>query len=123
MDFDTFLKKDILLGIGTTSLILDLGWHGFYHGLLRKVTSRDVPAVKKYIRTGCFLRALQEFFNTAVMFAMVDLFSLGMLVNNMGFAGQLIENLTLAFLAMNNISVPVAVLPLGKLANNGIFYS
>ena len=70
------LKKDIILGIGLTFVFLDLGWLVFYSGLLRKVTARDVPGVKKYVRIGCYLRALQELFNTAVMFALIRVFSL-----------------------------------------------
>ena len=85
---------------------------------MRKVTAGDVPGVKKYIRIGCYFRALQELFNTAVMFALVNLFSLRILLNNLGFSGYIIENMVLVVLAINNLSVPVLVVPLGKLPKN-----
>ena len=69
-------KQDIVLGIGLTFVFLDVGWFIFYYGLLRKVTARDVPGVKKYVRIGCYFRALQELFNTSVMFALIRVFSL-----------------------------------------------
>ena len=70
------LKQDIILGIGLTFVFLDLGWLVFYYGLLRKVTARDVPGVKKYVRIGCYFRALQELFNTAVLFTLIKVFAL-----------------------------------------------
>ena len=59
-----------------TFVFLDLGWLVFYYGLLRKVTARDVRGVKKYVRIGCYFRALQELFNTAVLFTLIKVFSL-----------------------------------------------
>ena len=108
------LIQDIILGLGSTFIFLDVGWFVFYYGLMRKVTAGDVPGVKKYIRIGCYLRAIQELFNTAVMFALVNLFSLRILLNNLGFSGYIIENMVLVVLAINNLSVPVLVVPLGK---------
>ena len=108
------LIQDVILGLGSTFVFLDYAWFVFYYGLMRKVTAGDVPGVKKFIRIGCYFRAIQELFNTAVMFALVNLFSLRILLNNLGFSGYIIENMVLVVLAINNLSVPVLVVPLGK---------
>ena len=80
-----FLKQGIILGIGSTFIILDLAWLVFYYGLWRKVTGRYPEGVQRYVRLGCYFRAIQELFNTAVLFFLVKLFSLRIVIDNMGF--------------------------------------
>ena len=49
--------------------------------------------------------------------------SLSIVLSNMGFSGFLMENLSLVIIAINNISVPVLVVPLGKEPKIGIYHS